>query len=107
MEHSGSAEHGMKQQGVMGVGWWALRRVCGLGGPQGGRTRDAQGRRCGGIAPWIALGQYGKNNYDPRGACGSNKRGLRFIAPAGSARSGRAQAESVLQGWGKTFTAVF
>ena len=52
MEHSGSAEHGMKQQGVMGVGWWALRRVCGLGGPQGGRTRDAQGRRCGGIAPW-------------------------------------------------------
>ena len=80
MEHSGSAEHGMKQQGVMGVGWWALRRVCGLGGPQGGRTRDAQGRRCGGIAPWIALGQYGKNNYDPRGACGSNKRGLRFIA---------------------------
>ena len=80
MKHSGSAEHGMKQQGVMGVGWWALRRVCGLGGPQGGRTRDAQGRRCGGIAPWIALGQYGKNNYDPRGACGSNKRGLRFIA---------------------------
>ena len=40
----------MKQQEVMGGGWWALRRVCGLRGPQGGRTRDARDGHC-------ALGQ--------------------------------------------------
>ena len=73
MEQSGGGEHGTKHGGVMGCGSWAHGRVCGLGGPQGGRTRDAQGRRC-------AIWQYGKNNYDPRGACGSNKRGLRVIA---------------------------
>ena len=40
MEQSGGGEHGTKHGGVMGCGLWAHGRVCGLGGPQGGRTRD-------------------------------------------------------------------
>ena len=79
MEQNGGGEHGTKHGGVMGCGLWAHGRVCGLGGPQGGRTRDAQGRRC-------AIWQYGKNNYDPRGARGSNKRGLRIIATPATPR---------------------